>query len=227
MVPYPVAPGPHYRVATLPRRSLLQVYSDLAQTRPLLTNLGTGLALGAAGDLVAQNAEKQCAGDWRRLLALSSFTGWYSAWACPLVYSAYDSLLPASWLADKLKCALGKSLLDNFVHGPFLYFPAFYAYVGAVQGQNAAAIWSACSQDLVYVTLVHAAFWGPIMGLVFGVVPAHLRIAVVNASTLVWTVFMSALSQTGIETELGLSSSVTEISPAPREAAVAAEAAVP
>ena len=96
-----------------------------------------------------------------------------------------------------MRAGISKSVIDNFVHVPCLYLPTFYSWVGLVQGQSSEAILSAMNQDVVHVTLLHAAVFVPGMAFVFGVVPVYLRLLVVNASNLLWTVFLSHCSQTG------------------------------
>jgi hypothetical protein len=53
------------------------------------------------------------------------------------VYKSY-SFLPKPFLSTQLRTGLSCSLIDNFVHVPLLYTPAFYALTGLMQGRTMA-----------------------------------------------------------------------------------------
>merc|ERR1719421_1839963 len=103
--------------------------------RPLFMNVLTGGALGLAGDVICQQVlEKQEQFDWRRNFALTSFGGFYTGIVCYYVYKAYARILPPWFYKTPAREGMGGTMLDNFVHVPVTYTPAFFVYTGLIQG---------------------------------------------------------------------------------------------
>ena len=117
-------------------RTLFKRYSQLQSASPYTTNFFTGGFLGASGDVICQtflSDSPDSPYDLQRLLAMSTFGAFYSGAFSTLVYRSY-SRLPAVLIDSKMKMGISCSLIDNFVHVPVLYTPAFYLVTGLMQG---------------------------------------------------------------------------------------------
>eukprot|EP00747_Dinoflagellata_sp_TGD_P220749 gnl/TRDRNA2_/TRDRNA2_92669_c0_seq1.p1 gnl/TRDRNA2_/TRDRNA2_92669_c0~~gnl/TRDRNA2_/TRDRNA2_92669_c0_seq1.p1 ORF type:complete len:211 (-),score=27.47 gnl/TRDRNA2_/TRDRNA2_92669_c0_seq1:50-682(-) len=166
------------------------------QTKPAISNFWIAGFLGFIGDYGTQRyIQKRDKVDQTRLAAMSLFCASYSGAAQHYIFLSYDYLLPRFALATALRAGISKSLFDNFVHAPFLYIPTFYICLGLLQGHEPQSISVALEREWASSSLSCAAFWTPIEGFVFGVVPQHFRILVVNLGNLVWNMFLSVKSQ--------------------------------
>ena len=104
---------------------------------PLTTNMATGGALGLIGDVICQRSLEDCEQlDWRRMGSLGVFGLVYSGGMNFAVYNSFARVLPATLQSTPLRYGLGCTALDNFVHVPFLYTPAFYLSTGLLQGAS-------------------------------------------------------------------------------------------
>lgn len=57
---------------------------------------------------------------------------------CTRLYQVLPSLLPFSLTKTRIRTGIGCTMLDNFVHVPLLYMPAYYSVVGFLQGDTGA-----------------------------------------------------------------------------------------
>jgi len=87
-----------------------------------------------------------------------------------------------------------KTLIDQGLHHPFLYFPAFYAlkYV-AVKGEAPSEAYARYSDELWCNCTALWTIWVPAQILNFSVVPAHLQIPYVAVVSFGWTIVLSTM----------------------------------
>jgi hypothetical protein len=53
-------------------------------------------------------------------------------------------MLPKYFTATRMRTGVGCTLLDNFLHVPFLYMPAYFGAVGALQGDSMETTMTVC-----------------------------------------------------------------------------------
>jgi hypothetical protein len=132
------------------------------------------------------------------LLAFSSFSGLYTGAICHFVYALYPPVVlrffPAWFAQSPLRVGLGCTFLDNGVHSPFAYLPAFYLWVDTVQGASVGSALEHLKREWLEVWLHCIGMWIPLQALNFSLVPAAHRVVFVNACNLVWMVVLDWLS---------------------------------
>eukprot|EP00747_Dinoflagellata_sp_TGD_P169715 gnl/TRDRNA2_/TRDRNA2_199461_c0_seq1.p1 gnl/TRDRNA2_/TRDRNA2_199461_c0~~gnl/TRDRNA2_/TRDRNA2_199461_c0_seq1.p1 ORF type:complete len:210 (+),score=27.49 gnl/TRDRNA2_/TRDRNA2_199461_c0_seq1:48-677(+) len=166
------------------------------RNKPVASNFWIAAFLGCCGDFGCQKyVEKREKIDKVRLAAMTCFCGAYSGAAQHYIFMSYNYLLPKMLLATQLRAGFSKSLFDNFVHVPILYIPCFYFCVGLMQGHEPQAVCDAFEREWASSSLTCAAFWTPVEAVIFGCVPAHLRVIVVNTGNIVWNTWLSGRSQ--------------------------------
>ena len=190
-----------------------------AKESPMVFGVGFSCLKTSASDLIVQKfVERREDIDWRRNAAFASFGfGYLGIVQYSLYVPVFGRLFPkteafaAKPLRQKLKDVSGQLgvaaqvFLDQCVHHPFMYFPAFYMTKELVlQGADA-------SPQRVY-NKWHDNFWPdlealwkiwvPATTLNFMFSPMWLRIPVVASTSLVWTMILSAMRGTE-EVEVG------------------------
>jgi hypothetical protein len=177
-----------------PARGPWARYCELLERRPWATNAATGLALGLAGDAFCQLTMEGVAPaeyDVPRTLVFSGFNTIYSSTVSVRVYSLYTTVLPARVLASPWRFGAASSLLDNLVHSPAIYLPAYYAWKGALGGQSVAEAAQTYRDQFVPVMRSLLVVWVPVQFCTFCFVPAPQRVAATLAANLVWNSLLS------------------------------------
>lgn len=160
----------------------------------MATGVVTTVLKTSAADYFAQKViEQRKEIDWRRHAMFCSFGFAYlGIWQ----YYLYNRLF-AVWCAPLTK-AVGhigaapiKTLIDQGLHHPFVYFPAFYLCKGAVEGRPVSVSLQKYWEDLWPNLKALWMVWVPAQLFNFGMVPMHLRIPFVAAVSFVWTVIIS------------------------------------
>jgi len=132
--------------------------------------------------------------DWRRCVAFSLFTGVYLGGACNCVYALYPRItqqLLRGKIANPRAEGWLATALDNFVHVPFLYVPAFYLSTGMLRGDDLDSSVSQLSNRWGATVFSCCAFWIPVQYLVFSRVTIAYRVRAVAAGDFVWNVILS------------------------------------
>ena len=172
-------------------RSAISSHAQIIKRRPLLSNILLGAGLGFTGDVLCQRVfEGQETIDNKRLLALTAFASLYQGGFCYLLYAQYRSVLPAWFLKTKLREGIGSSLLDNFVHVPFVYTPMYYVSTGIMRGFSSQEIEEQMTEKYFESLLACWTLWIPLQSINFSFVPLHLQATFVNAGCLVWNVVL-------------------------------------
>ena len=90
--------------------------------------------------------------------------------------------------------ALQKSLADNFIHAPFLYFPAYYISRSVFNGGSPAQGLQAYQEDGREALLSCWGIWIPGQFINFVAVPPQYRIVFIGALGFVWEVVLSYIA---------------------------------
>ncbi|CAK0877252.1 unnamed protein product [Prorocentrum cordatum] len=206
----PCAPGRGARetLAASPRRAppppaagmlyaLARRGSALWSKHPRAMNLATGFGLGAAADALCQLAvQKRPEMDWTHFRAFVGYMGVYQGVVVQYVYASYKYFLPAALLATPLRYGIGCTLLDSFVHCPFLYTPSYYISVNLLRGST----WQEAVDDLranyKVTQQLCVCFWLPVMACNFALLPGNLVTFAMQVQNLIWSVILDYTSAT-------------------------------
>ena len=189
-------------------------WKDLARIpikHPLAFGVGISTIKTSASDLLVQVAvEKRDARDidWKRNAAFATFGCFYLGGVQYALYvPIFGRLFPhASSFAARpwreklgdvrgMRGLFGQLSLDQFVHHPFVYFPAFYATRELVMSETpdlpgAMRSYRAnMKEDLLAIWKV----WIPSMIINFSFMPMWARIPWVAGTSLFWTCILSAM----------------------------------
>jgi hypothetical protein len=63
---------------------------------------------------------------------------------CTRLYQHFPTMLPKYFTATRMRTGVGCTLLDNFLHVPFLYMPVYFGAVGALQGDSMETTMTVC-----------------------------------------------------------------------------------
>mmetsp|Transcript_36432 Transcript_36432/g.97358 ORF Transcript_36432/g.97358 Transcript_36432/m.97358 type:complete len:121 (-) Transcript_36432:146-508(-) len=85
--------------------------------------------------------------------------------------------------------------LSQLVHTPLIQLPVFYGLTGWARGYNRQQI-ERNLRDTYETTLMrNYVFWLPTTGLMYAVVPLHLRVLVMNSASYFWNTGLSLSTQ--------------------------------
>ena len=180
-------------------RRLAQWYIKQTQARPWTTAITTGTCIVSASDITAQNLEGN-EFDYRRLAALAMYGGVYSGAAHKVLYAGLERAVPIAW--SKTSRTLSQIGLSQFIHTPLIQLPVFYAWTGTARGYDSAKI-KKLLRDTYETTLFrNYLFWLPTTGLMYALVPLHLRVLVMNSASYFWNTGLSLMTQSNDEDEI-------------------------
>jgi len=150
----------------------------------------------SAADLFAQKVvEKKEDTDWRRN---ALFTFWGFAYLGCFQYYLYNTVFvrmcaPLTSVVGHYGSAPVKTFIDQCLHHPFVYFPAFYLLKGVAEDRPLASSYVKYKEDLWENCKALWALWVPAQLVNFALVPRHLRIPFVAGVSFFWTVILSSL----------------------------------
>ena len=93
-----------------------------------------------------------------------------------------------------LRCGLACSALDNFVHVPIVYTPAFYFFTGLLRGdgwEETMKVLRKCAVPSISACWV---MWIPYQTVNFSVVPEKYRVIFMQVGNLVWNVILDFIA---------------------------------
>ena len=167
--------------------------------RDLGYNMAAAAGLAFTGDVICQFViEKHEQMDWRRALAVVSFSTLYTGGLCHYVYPMYPvwaaRMIPRAIGSSTLSNGIGCTVIDNCIHSPFIYLPTFYYWTGTIQGESVKEAHQHLKDDWWIVASTCFYMWVPIQFLNFTVVPPRYRLVFVNVCNLVWNTTLDYLA---------------------------------
>jgi len=184
---------------------VLSVIGRIAREHPVKFGTIFSCAKTSFSDwLVQTQIEKREHIDWRRNFTFASFGFFYLGGVQYALYvPVFSRLFPgaaayaAAPLSAKLKDVVGtrnmiaQVVLDQFVHHPFAYFPAFYMLKEVVNGGRPEGGLAKYAKNYKEDLFALWKLWVPSTIINFSIMPMHLRIPWVASTSLIWTCIIS------------------------------------
>lgn len=183
---------------------------NFAKTNPMAFGVGFSCAKTSVSDLVVQVfVERRENIDWKRNAAFASFGfGYLGIVQYSLYVPVFGRLFPkaeafaAKPLRQKATDFAGQAtlaaqvFLDQCVHHPFMYFPAFYMTKELVcLGSDASPqrVYDRWSENFWPDLFALWKLWVPATAMNFAFSPMWMRIPVVASTSLIWTCILSSM----------------------------------
>eukprot|EP00931_Biecheleriopsis_adriatica_P048494 TRINITY_DN28013_c0_g1_i1.p1 TRINITY_DN28013_c0_g1~~TRINITY_DN28013_c0_g1_i1.p1 ORF type:complete len:114 (-),score=10.55 TRINITY_DN28013_c0_g1_i1:290-631(-) len=109
-------------------------------------------------------------------------------------------MIPKSLLATPLRTGIGCMFIDQFLHTPFLYIPAFFLTAGLLQGWTFDKSIAVMREGFWMSLLSTWVMWVPLQTMNFSVVPQHYRVLVLCAGCLVWNIVNDYIAHNAAKT---------------------------
>ena len=203
----------------------MAMIANIAKANPMAFGVGFSCAKTSISDLVVQVLiERRTEIDWKRNAAFASFGfGYLGIVQYSLYVPVFKKLFPkaeafaAKSLRDKAKDIKGQGtviaqvFLDQCVHHPFMYFPAFYMTKELVcmgSDTSVTKVYERWSENFWPDLFALWKIWVPASMLNFAFSPMWLRIPVVASTSLVWTMILSTMRGGADETSSDVNSEV-------------------
>ena len=189
---------------------LLSPYTTALSVHPLETKMVTAGTLGLAGDALAQR-QTTAPYDKKRAFGFAVFGATYSGGfqhllfpllvdtcqetPCVKRFPATGRLfvVPLTGQAA-LFAAAERTLLNQLVCIPFLYYPLFFAISGMVQGLTPEAALQRAQDTWAMLVSRNLLFWLPVQFVQFAAVPLQWQVPYVCAAGLVWNIILSGMA---------------------------------
>ena len=163
----------------------LGAYKHLLKTNPLPTKMMTGATLAVCGDAIAQAKDKDTDYDKQRAASFAVFDMAYRALqhcSFPIIVAAchgqFLGALPGvgnAFDASQL-AAMEQTLASQLGIVPFLYYPAFFALTGFMQGLTPSGAVSRAKENFLPLMKRNLLFWIPMQFIQFGYIQEDLQI---------------------------------------------------
>ena len=177
-----------------------KLYNKFLIKKPIITNLFTGCILGFSGDFICQAiVENKNEYDSKRLFSLTTFSTFYHGLINPIIYNYYSNLLHKNIKISPIKFGITCSIIDNFIHVPFLYTPSFFISTSLLQGNSLESSIFSMKNGLIPSITACWIMWIPLQFINFTFLPNHIRPTFVNFGCLVWSVIIDHISNKYIE----------------------------
>jgi hypothetical protein len=186
---------------TLPQHvDLLAAYKQTLMSHPLPTKMITGATLAVCGDAIAQSRDKEAEYDTRRASSFAVFDMAYRAlqhYSFPIIVAAchgqYLGSLDVNHMFEASQwAAMERTLASQLGIVPFLYYPAFFALTGAVQGLTVSGAVARAQENFIPLMKRNLLFWIPVQFVQFGYIQEDLQIPFLSVCGLAWTFILSA-----------------------------------
>lgn len=167
--------------------SSLSTYSHYATTRPYITNTISGATLGFIGDQICQRfieTEGDGGVSWKRSLAMTIFCGYYQGGVDTYIYHLYHYKLPIPRSMSTFGKGMIISLIDNFIHVPLLYTPAFYSTLGLLQQHSMSETIDTMKREYYSTITLCWSMWIPLQLVNFTIVPRRYQVVIVMIESL-------------------------------------------
>jgi len=165
----------------------LSGYKELLKTNPLPTKMVTGATLAVCGDAIAQSQVAGAEYDKRRAASFAAFDMCYRAlqhFAFPIIVANCQGQYFGS-------AAMEQALASQLGIVPFLYYPAFFALTGAIQGLSLEGAWNRAKDTFVPLMKRNLLFWIPVQYVQFAYIQEDLQIPFLSVAGLAWTFIIS------------------------------------
>lgn len=171
---------------------------------PMLANMAAGGGLAIAGDGLMQAIEAHHAGTCMEYDAMRAlrFTLFRVTVVLPLYvrWLGFLENFVQAVASSAVSRVLLKSSMDCLCFSP-AYHAAFFSVMALAEGHNPSEAVARTAETLPHSLPASWAFWMPAHLITFGVVPAHLRVAFVNAVALSWNACMSGFNSRALAVE--------------------------
>ncbi|PRW44428.1 peroxisomal membrane family [Chlorella sorokiniana] len=179
-----------------PFASVASWYNRTAQSHPLTVGVITSGLKTSAADVFAQKViEKREDFDWTRHAAFCAFgfayLGGFQYWLYNVKFPSWCGTLTRMF--GHRATAPIKTFIDQALHHPFIYFPAFFAIKASVSGQPMSSAVDKYRSEIWDSLKALWMVWVPAQFVNFAFVPRHLRIPYVAAVSFGWTVILSVM----------------------------------
>jgi hypothetical protein len=181
----------------------LSAYRDLLKLHPLPTKMLTGATLAVCGDALAQSKNKDTEYDMHRASSFAAFDMVYRALQhisfpvivahCHGQYFGSLHILKETFDASQL-AAMEQTLASQLGIVPFLYYPAFFALTGAIQGLTPSGALTRAKENFLPLMKRNLLFWIPVQFVQFGYIQEDLQIPFLSVCGLAWTFILSMVA---------------------------------
>jgi protein Mpv17 len=185
--------SPKFAMLTTSLTSFGKIYSQQLEARPIATKSVTAGLIFALSDYLAQRlerTEKKESLNWTRLIASTLIGLLYFGPAAHYWYEGIFKLLPGTSLAS----SLAKAFWGQVIFGPSftcIFFATSLLQSGTFSLGN---WWDKIRKDLPGAWIAGAGFW-PLVDLIsYSIVPMKWIPLFVNMCSLVWTIYLSGVS---------------------------------
>lgn len=191
----------HSAVMTVPvvmRTPLIFRLNNLIKNNPVLFGAGVALCKSLLADYLAQGVIENKTWDeinWRRTACIGLFGFCYTGIGHFYIYcKLYPYLFRG--VSSKIK-PMGQLMVDQLVHCPFVYFPAFYCVKNTVYHGTLSKDVISNSLDKYFNETMKQdltdlwKLWIPANVLTFTVIPMHLRVSWIAGVSFIWTAYLS------------------------------------
>jgi len=183
------------RLATNP----WEKYASLAHSWPLIVGVITAVTLGVGGDYIAQFKEAQFSCTFRyntqRGTILALFTGLYSGIFQYFFFKLLLTVTPSAQNTAKVwERAVVLASASQFGAVPFIYYPLFFACIGAVRRHSLPETLKYGRNMFCFLYKRSLSFWIPLQIIQFAVVPPELHVPFMCVAGLFWNAVLSSLA---------------------------------
>lgn len=181
------------------------LYSSALVTNPLEIKAATAAVLSVTSDALVQRKETPGAYDVRRAASFATFNAAYKGmflhFSLPAIFAACQGNvlrhviepLPLVVCSDAVLKALERTIANQLVVVPLVFFPLFFAVTGAVQGLSLQASWERMREKYLPMCWNSLRFWFPIQIIQFLVLPLKWQASSVQAISFIWNMILSSL----------------------------------
>ena len=187
----------------LPHVDLLGAYKQTLANNPLPTKMLTGATLAVCGDAIAQAQTPSSEYDKRRASSFAVFDMAYRAlqhFSFPIIIANCHGqfLGSAPFLHEHFDvsslAAMEQTLASQLGIVPFLYYPAFFALTGAIQGLTFDGAVKRAQENFIPLMKRNLLFWIPVQFIQFGYIQEDLQIPFLSFCGLAWTFILSVVA---------------------------------
>ena len=189
---------------------LLEKYKYSLAVHPLETKMITGAVLATMGDAIAQSREPE-EYDKRRAASFMAFDSAYRAlqhnvypWIVQqcqgqFFLGAIATIPPlAKFVSETMDpsyfAAMEQTLASQLGVVPFMYYPVFFAFTGAIQGLSVERAINRAKENIIPLMKRNLIFWIPVQFIQFGFVEEGLQIPFLCVCGLAWTSILSIMA---------------------------------